>query len=335
MLKKIIAFLFFVILTGSAFSQGFNPYAAYGEPQPRKNTLRVILNKITFSASGGYGANFYSHLLQSGTLLRKNDQLFYSPENTSDYYRDWLNFPTIPDTLILTDANFYSLDTNAVRFNGIGSGIPLMFSIHVQIERFRIGGGASFEFHQIANLTPNIYQEDLGSYNSNPNTSVFSKYYGMLAGEYFRIGDYHYIAELLVGIMKYGKGFDQSNLQPSLFFNLGAPIEKEFSEYFRVFLRPSLEYKSYEMALPGTPQTIRHTVPAAYVSLGFRYNIPETPRCPIAACQTQLKHRHKHLGSKEYRGQPFYKRQNPKIGENYPKLHRYKGKNKRKRSGGY
>jgi hypothetical protein len=37
-------------------------------------------------------------------------------------------------------------------------------------------------------------------------------------------------------------------------------------------------------------------------------------------------------GNREYRSRvhPFYKKQNPNYGENYPRLIKYKGKNKRK-----
>ncbi|WP_347159190.1 hypothetical protein [Pontibacter chitinilyticus] len=41
------------------------------------------------------------------------------------------------------------------------------------------------------------------------------------------------------------------------------------------------------------------------------------PRCPIASCQVRMVHRHG--GEQEYRGQPFWKKQNPKMGEKLPK----------------
>jgi hypothetical protein len=40
------------------------------------------------------------------------------------------------------------------------------------------------------------------------------------------------------------------------------------------------------------------------------------PRCPIDSCQVRMRHRH---GETEYRGQPIYKKQNPKYGEKLPK----------------
>ncbi|PVY40691.1 hypothetical protein C8E01_10632 [Pontibacter virosus] len=37
--------------------------------------------------------------------------------------------------------------------------------------------------------------------------------------------------------------------------------------------------------------------------------------CPITSCQVRMEHLH---GEQEYRGQPIYKKQNPKIGEKLP-----------------
>ena len=36
------------------------------------------------------------------------------------------------------------------------------------------------------------------------------------------------------------------------------------------------------------------------------------PACPISSCKVRMVHAH---GEGEFRGQPFYKKQNPKIGE--------------------
>ncbi|MCC9167083.1 hypothetical protein LN893_09515 [Pontibacter sp. XAAS-A31] len=38
--------------------------------------------------------------------------------------------------------------------------------------------------------------------------------------------------------------------------------------------------------------------------------------CPIAACKVRMVHAH---GGQEFRGQPIFKKQNPKIGEKLPK----------------
>jgi hypothetical protein len=93
---------------------------------------------------------------------------------------------------------------------------------------------------------------------------------------------------------------------------------------------------------------VLHHHPTLFVHFGFRYNIPEIGRCPIKAknppgteypkdftnktCRIQKKHIH---GNQAFRGQPFYKKQNPKIGENHPNLIKFKLFNRRKLSGEY
>ena len=55
--------------------------------------------------------------------------------------------------------------------------------------------------------------------------------------------------------------------------------------------------------------------------------LPEVKRCPVKSCKTQLKHVH---GGREFRGQAFYKEQNPKIGELYPEKEPNRQRNLRK-----
>jgi hypothetical protein len=41
------------------------------------------------------------------------------------------------------------------------------------------------------------------------------------------------------------------------------------------------------------------------------------PACPIGACQVRMVHPH---GEQDYRGRPFWKKQNPKMGEKPDKV---------------
>ncbi|MDX5436709.1 MAG: hypothetical protein LPK03_05910 [Pontibacter sp.] len=41
------------------------------------------------------------------------------------------------------------------------------------------------------------------------------------------------------------------------------------------------------------------------------------PACPIVACHVRMEHIH---GDQEYRGQPIWKKQNPKMGEKLDKV---------------
>jgi hypothetical protein len=70
-----------------------------------------------------------------------------------------------------------------------------------------------------------------------------------------------------------------------------------------------------------------------HLQFGITIKIPEIPRSPIEADHVQLKHVITDPATgrlMEVRGQPFWKKQNPKVGENDRKLWRYKWRNKRK-----
>jgi hypothetical protein len=101
------------------------------------------------------------------------------------------------------------------------------------------------------------------------------------------------------------------------------------SEYFRLFIRPSIEFKGYDLNIAETGTSIRHRMNAFYINVGASYRIPELRRCYNKECRAQINHAH---GNREYRSRvhPIWKKQNPHHGENYPNLIKYKGKNKRK-----
>ncbi|MEJ0054396.1 MAG: hypothetical protein WDN75_01320 [Bacteroidota bacterium] len=109
----------------------------------------------------------------------------------------------------------------------------------------------------------------------------------------------------------------------------GVTVERELSEYLRVFVRPSFEIKNYTLNLPEEGRSIHQNINAFYLNIGITYSIPELPKCFIADCKIQMNHAH---GDREYRSRvhPIYKKQNPQYGENHPKLIKYKGRNKKK-----
>ena len=68
------------------------------------------------------------------------------------------------------------------------------------------------------------------------------------------------------------------------------------------------------------------------IALAFSF-LTSCKTCPIYSCHVRMKHAH---GEEEFRGQPIWKKQNPKIGEKLPKTskeeppkrkNKYKNKN--------
>ena len=115
-------------------------------------------------------------------------------------------------------------------------------------------------------------------------------------------------------------------IKKGIYVNVGITVERGLSEYLRVFLRPSFDYKYYSLQVSN--KTIHHSINALYLNIGLTYTLPEFPKCFKKECSVQINHAH---GNRQYRSRvhPIYKKQNPGYGENNPPV-RLKGQNKRK-----
>jgi hypothetical protein len=151
----------------------------------------------------------------------------------------------------------------------------------------------------------------------------------MAGVSFYRWNDYLFTGDLEVGSYKLKTNYNSSQVTTTTFFNLGVTVERNLSEYFKVYARPTYEIKSYNLTPPGSDKSIHYSINALYVQVGFTYSIPELPRCFLKDCHAQINHAH---GNKEYRSRrhAVYKKQNPGYGENNPTLIKYKGKNKNK-----
>jgi hypothetical protein len=150
----------------------------------------------------------------------------------------------------------------------------------------------------------------------------------MIGGMVYRYYDYTLVVDANFGGYNLGSTFDKTIIKKGMYINLGLVAERQMSEYFRLFVRPSFELKSYKLNIPEST-SITHHFNAFYLNVGASYRMPELRRCPFKSCRAQVTHAH---GNREYRSRvhPIYKKQNPHYGENYPSLIKYKGKNKKK-----
>lgn len=335
-LKQIftIAGMFMVSCAGLA-QQGFNPYMPDRQgTKIKRSPIRAVLNKFSLMTSLGYGRTFYrvdwnnvSILDGNGESVLLENYAIYDDDITYSGIRNWLNYP-VSDTLgsVSQTAGYRVVNADSVDpgYKGSGYNIPINISLHFDINRFRIGAGYSYDFHRVKKLTPKgganfIYEPDFGM-------TTMKRWYFLAGGKVYQWRGWDYFAEVHVGKVKYGGGYDRANLSNGMYFNIGIPIEYEFSEYFWFFVRPSFEFKKYSLNMPvqypdgNIPSTVSYKQPAVNVNFGFRFKFPEVRRCPVKSCQTQLKHVH---SGREYRGQPIHKVQNPKIGENEHWRHKF------------
>ena len=292
--------------------------------------VRAFLRNVKFSASIGVGNTFFRHKLDGFGVFQRTGfepRIFPSGAGTSPRYSNWVN-AVVNDTLsVLPDSYLISSDTAKLGFKGNGLNIPLHVSVHYEFKKLRIGGGYGIEPMFIGNLTPITFADKIRNFQPGNSSGIMKKYYGMVGYSFYRMQDFLFTGNLQIGGYKPGNNFAIDLIKKGVNVNVGVTIERDLSEYWRLFVKPSLDFKNYTLTVAD--KSIKHNLNAAYVQLGVTYSIPDLPKCFHHECKIQMNHAH---GNREYRSRvhPFYKKQNPNYGENYPTLIKYKGKNKRK-----
>ncbi len=293
--------------------------------------IRKVISKFTFGLSTGFGSTTFRHEV-GGFGIYQNPgvapQLFES-SNVASGYSNWFNKVTTTTSAIQPGAFRVNSDTAEIGFKSNSFNIPLKATLHVEFDKYRIGGGYSVEMIMMGDFKPISYSDRINNFSPEFSSFTLQKYFGMIGGTVYRYNEYLLVVDANIGGYNLGKNFDKSAIKKGVFLNLGVAVEREMSEYFRLFVRPSYEIKSYKLNIPEPNQSITHKFNAFYLNVGATYRFPELRRCFLKTCKAQMNHAH---GNKEYRSRvhPIYKKQNPHYGENHPNLIKYKGKNKYK-----
>ena len=339
--KFSVYFILIALITfgGSSdlLSQGKRSFMMYKDEQGIERSLfRQFLNRFSVTMMTGYGRTFYNHEVGDYSLLQKGDNLYFIENNglsgagPNSGYSQWLTDPQYTEGLYTSPNDvLLNSDTTAMEFRARGSSIPLLLSIHYNISRFRLGVGLAAEYHIFKSHYPKFDENFLHDYSPTKETMLQTRFFGTIGASVYDYWDYSFVVDAQFGKHNRGKIFNKDVIDQGFYFNLGIPIEKNLSEYFRVVLRPSYEFSNYKINLPESATPIKHKTPALYIQAGISLNFPEIPRCPIKSCHTQMKHIH---FGREYRGQPLPKKQNPGYGENHPELEMYKGRKKGERN---
>jgi len=294
--------------------------------------FRKLLSRLTFGFSTGYGSTVFRHQLDGFALYQPSagGPVLFNPNVPATGYTNWFNrITTTVPSINPTDFQVNS-DTAEIGFRSKSLTIPLKATVHVEFSgRYRIGGGYSYDFVKLGDFKPLLYKSDLQNFDPGFSNFFLKKYFILFGASVYRYDNYLLTIDANVGGYSLGKNFDKSVLTKGIFFNLGPVVEREMSEYFRLFIRPSYEFKNYSLSFSEAGQSIKHRFNAFYLNIGATYRIPELRRCFLKECRIQINHAH---GNREYRSRvhPVWKKQNPHYGENYPNLIKYKGKNKRK-----
>jgi hypothetical protein len=295
----------------------------------RKGSGRKLLSRLTFGLSLGVGSTTFKHNLDGFGIFQNPGvaPTIYSSGNVTAGYSNWFNRVDSVENIPNSESFTVDSETDKIGFKAKAWSIPIKATLHYEfLKRYRIGGGYSIEYMNIGNFQPVSYGDRVSSFSPGESSFFLKKYFGMLGASVYRYEEYLLVVDANIGGYKLGNNF-QGSIKKSIYFNLGVAIEREMSEYFRLFIRPSYEFKNYSIGIAD--RSIKHRFNAFYFNFGATYRFPELRRCPIKGCHGQLNHAH---GNREYRSRrhPIWKKQNPHYGENYPELIKYKGKNKKK-----
>lgn len=338
-IRYLLLLLLFLAVTSKSMAQGggerrMEEAPPFQAPKDVKRSIfRTVLNKVTLGISTGYGHTYYRQNLEGYSVFMRGDTHFLVPGSeittgrVNKSFTTWLSNPVDRSDVVPLEENpRVTGDTLSQGLSGYGQSLPLNISLHVNfLDRIKVGGGFMAELHSIGDLAFANGREILGPYVSDVNAAPILRYYGMFGVRAWRWYFWDFTADTQVGKKIFPASFNRESLSDGLYYNFGLLTEKHFSEYFRLTLRPSVEWASYDMALGSSGESVRTNTPALYLQAGISMNYPKLPRCPIAQCHAQLEH--VHFG-KEYRGQPIHRWQNPKYGQNHPELMRNKKRKK-------
>ncbi len=340
LLQRIIPFFFIVTLVN--FTANAQNQSAKKKKEKSQNTaFSKFIGGFSLHASTGFGLTFYTHKIQGPGILQQKNGNVYLFDNTyvisgntlSTGYTGWVNNAQSTTQVPISDEDFLlATDTAAVKYQGVGGSVPISLAVSYTFDRYRFGGGVTYEQSFAATYHPNAESANLNPFKPDYITTSVIRYYAYLGGEVFQSKRHVIAIDAMVGTYKFGKkNFNPDQIKNKLFVNIGVSFERSLSEYFKIFVRPSVEFKSYELAVPDLAYTINHAAPALYVNIGAIIRMPDLRKCTVSKCKAQINHRH---NGRVYRSKahPFWKWQDPDYGQNYPQLIKYKRKNRKKKN---
>lgn len=303
-------------------------YRKYSKDEIKSSAtgFRKFISKFSFGFSLGYGVDIYKNPLDDFTVTSTNSGPYIGSSSDNQFGNVGL-WMTTPDSAASGGTETVAGDTADLKYRGVGSAIPMSLTLHYNWKRLRLGLGADLGLHFFPDMRPKFSDDDIWLYEPEKKSSFYKRFY--ISGEYAfkEFLDYTWAASLRVGLLNRGKIIDKDYAKGKFFVNVGFNIERNLSEYFKVILRPQIDFKSYKMAINGN--NIRVNQHGLYATIGISYRIPELKKSPMKADHVQINHI---LNGVEYRSNrhPFFKYQNPNYGQNHRKPTRLKKKNKKR-----
>lgn len=298
----------------------------------QKSELRTVFKNFVFTGSIGYGNTFMRHKLD-GFGISQADGVppLIFPVGRSNRFSNWVNTVSANIPASGPDSFVVSSDSTQLGFKGSALNLPLKLTIHYEfLQKYRVGLGYSYEIMSMGDFNPTNFRDRIGSFRPDNPSGFMKKYFVLLGVSFYRWNDLLFTGDVNIGGYNPGNNFAKGIIKKGIYANAGITIERDLSEYLKLFVRPSFDIKNYTLSVPGSnDRSIVHNLNAFYVNVGLSYRLPELAKCYHPDCHAQINHAH---GNREYRSRmhPFYKKQNPHYGENYPRLIKEKRKNRKK-----
>jgi hypothetical protein len=267
------------------------------------------------------------------------------------YHQNHLNFLSV-DSEAYPISNLFDaqlpVDMGAENITFVAEEYAVPIHVGVRVDMFglfTIGGGYGKEFGKMSPFQTTDYALSLeGSsytfdrfygtfglvlYNARRRAALLNWRYRKYSGNNIymqrelsqRVRDnfpWVFVLEGEYGSVKISKTYDSHLNVTEPFYSLGLRIEREFSEYAKLFVKPGVSFSkfSYNRSVVQNNvdvmeiQSIDQKMYA--IQLGLSISIPGTKRCKVGGCGVVMKHLHNGV---EYRGSSIWKMQNRKVGQ--------------------
>lgn len=318
------------------------PTADKKKPSQMVSPVRKALNMLNFSIEAGLGTFNHNQDIDNLVVVRTNNPehwiyAFPSFDNTSPgpYLAEtnWFNdsrqvlFDQIHD-----DDYAISSDTLALSFVNNGNYRPVTFKLSLSIKKtdkvhfnttgerksleedlVRIGGGMSVGQVNYKNSFFTVEDHpEYGEMRINTTKTSQKKFFATAALNVYSYADYTVFVDLEAGAWQFKEeDFNTEVIQFDPFFSIGLTFEKQFSKYFRMYLRPAAEFRNYQFQSDNV--IVPNKLNMFSLNLGLLLKYPTYPRNRNSGHNVQMEHVY---NGKIYRGRSIFRKQNPRIGQN-------------------
>ncbi len=310
---------------------------------PQVSPIRKVLNMFNFHVELAPSSFTHSNTFNDLILVRTDnpESWIYAARSAEagsgapfTALTNWFNTnrPVVFDQIYDEDLAI-STDTLSLKWTNQGATTPVNLRVSFSIKKLdklhykttgerrtldqdfiRIGGGISMSKVKYKN---NFFTtEDEPNYGNLliPVTETrMKRVFGTVDVNVWNYVDYTLFVSVMAGTWEYKvEDFNSDYVTYDPFYSIGVTLEKQFSKYFKVYLRPSVEFRNYNFMAEEI--MVPNKITSFNLNLGFIIKYPTYPRNRFKPHQVQMEHV---FNGKLYRGRSIFRRQNPRIGQNF------------------